>query len=350
MTTRIPRIPGIDFDAVGTQFGYLGVEYSNNEYDAAVIPSPIAVISGSPGPTVLLTAGTHGDEYEGQLLLHELIRDLSADDVTGRLIVLPALNLLAVRESSRVSTADGANLNRALPGDPVGTPTQQIASILSGELIPMADFLLDIHSGGSTSEYLPSAFVYAGPTPERWAQKAAAVEALGLPDAIVVKPMLKPGSLSGAGDLAGIPTISTELGGGGTVSVPALTRARAGLRRLLRHWGVLRSAEPHGESGGPERIRWLGLGPGSEIVSSMAGLFEPCVVLGQAVQAGDVVAKVWSIEELDRPARVFVAAVTGTVAVVRRPTKVDVGTALVSIAVDHVPVASPSSVSEKHPF
>ena len=166
------RIRGIDFAATGKQLGHLVIEHSNNEYDGAIIPVPIAVFAGTKGPTVLLTAGTHGDEYEGQLLLHELVRELDAERVQGRIIVLPSLNVLAVREGTRVSKVDGANLNRALPGSAAGGLTAQIARIVDTALLPLADFAFDIHSGGAVNEYVPSAFVYAGPNQDAWSAKS----------------------------------------------------------------------------------------------------------------------------------------------------------------------------------
>ncbi|WP_345448394.1 succinylglutamate desuccinylase/aspartoacylase domain-containing protein [Arthrobacter gyeryongensis] len=332
MSLYIPRIPGIDFAAVGKQLGYLEIEHSDNENDAAVIPSPIAVLSGGDGPTVLLIAGTHGDEYEGQILLQELIRTLNPAEVTGRLIILPALNIAAVREGKRVSSVDRVNLNRALPGRADGGPALQIASIVAGELIPMADFVMDIHSGGIASEYVPSAFVYQGPTPELWAAKVAAVTAFNAPYSVVVKPMLKAGSISGAADRAGVPMISTELGGRGTVSLPILTRARTGLRSLLGHWGVLKDA---GLSEARIPIQWVELTAQSAVHSTMAGILEPVVELGQKVTAGDLVARVHSVEELERPPKDFFAPMDGVVAIVRHPALVNVGTTVVNIAVDH---------------
>lgn len=347
MTLCIPRIPGIDFLAAGKQLGYLEIEHSDNAHDAAVIPSPIAVLNGRPGPTVLLIAGTHGDEYEGQILLQELIRSTDPEEVAGRLIILPALNISAVREGRRVASVDGVNLNRALPGDAGGGPAQQIASIVAEDLLPLADFVMDIHSGGIASEYVPSAFVYRGPTPDLWAQKTAAVAAFNAPYSVVVQPMLKSGSISGAADRAGVPMISTELGGGGTVSLQILQRARTGLRALLGHWGLLANGQ-HPEQG-PEQgpagrtpqappqapVRWVELTPQSPVNSTLAGLFEPTVELGQSVAAGDVVARVHSVEELDRPAKDFFAPIDGVVAIVRHPAPVSVGTTLVNIAVDH---------------
>lgn len=343
MTLCIPRIPGIDFLAAGKHLGYLEIEHSDNAHDAAVIPSPIAVLNGSPGPTVLLIAGTHGDEYEGQILLQELIRSTDPADVTGRLIVLPALNIAAVREGRRVASVDGVNLNRALPGDAGGGPAQQIASIVAEDLLPLADFVMDIHSGGIASEYVPSAFIYHGPTQELWAQKTAAVAAFNAPYSVVVQPMLKSGSISGAADLAGVPMISTELGGGGTVSLRILERARTGLRATLRHWGLLpgdpspkQAPDQATESSAAQpAVRWVELTAQSPVNSTMAGLFEPTVELGQAVAAGDVVARVHSVEELDRPAKDFFAPIDGVVAIVRHPAPVNVGTTMVNIAVDH---------------
>ncbi len=355
VTLCIPRIPGIDFLAAGKQFSYLEIEHSDNAHDAAVIPSPIAVLNGGPGPTVLLIAGTHGDEYEGQILLQEIIRSTNPEEVTGRLIILPALNIAAVREGRRVASVDGVNLNRALPGDAGGGPAQQIASIVAEDLLPLADFVIDIHSGGIASEYVPSAFVYHGPTPELWAQKTAAVAAFNAPYSVLVQPMLKSGSISGAADRAGVPMISTELGGGGTVSLRILERARTGLRALLDHWGLLANGQPPEqarekateqtrEQGAVEHavqrtaqspVRWVELTPLSPVNSTMAGLFEPTVELGQSVAAGDLVARVHSVEELDRPSKEFFAPIDGVVAIVRHPAPVNVGTTMVNIAVDH---------------
>ena len=210
---------------------------------------------------------------------------------------------------------------------------------MAEDLIPLADFVMDIHSGGIASEYVPSAFVYHGPTPELWAQKTAAVAAFNVPYSVVVQPMLKSGSISGAADRAGVPMISTELGGRGTVSLQILERARKGLRALLGHWGLLPGDESAArsavESAVQPGVQWVELTPQSPVNSTMAGLFEPTVELGQRVAAGDLVARVHSVEELDRPSKEFFAPIDGMVAIVRHPAPVNVGTTLVNIAVDH---------------
>ena len=70
--TRV--IADIDYDKAGKQFGYLRVPNSNNDSAWGAIAIPIIVIKNGKGPTLLLTAGTHGDEYEGQIVLHDLAR------------------------------------------------------------------------------------------------------------------------------------------------------------------------------------------------------------------------------------------------------------------------------------
>jgi len=66
----------VDFDKVGKQTGFIQVPHSVHEDAWGVIPVPIAVISNGRGPTIILEGGNHGDEYEGPIVLGELIRTL----------------------------------------------------------------------------------------------------------------------------------------------------------------------------------------------------------------------------------------------------------------------------------
>jgi predicted deacylase len=331
------QLAGVDFSRAGVQVGYGRVRHSDNVYDGSVIPVPIAVISSGAGPTVLLVAGTHGDEYEGQILLHELARTLAPDRVRGTLILVPSANHAAVTAGTRVSPIDNGNLNRSYPGESGGTPTGQVAHLIGRGLLPRADVVIDLHSGGSNSTYVPCMFLYRGPTPELWARKVAAARNMALPYTMVVSPRLEPGSLSTAGDDAGILTLSTELGGGGTVDRSVLSRARTGLAALLSGTGVL----PSGPAGAwPEQehdaIRpptvWIELVDDSAVTTTVGGLFEPLVDLGQFVRAGDPVARVHFLDELDRQPREFPAAIDGIAAIIRRPTLVRPGCHLVHVA------------------
>ena len=74
---------------------------------------PITVIKNGDGPTALLVGGNHGGEYEGPVALLKLTQELRADDIQGRVIILPALNLPAVLAGQRVSPVDGLDMNRS---------------------------------------------------------------------------------------------------------------------------------------------------------------------------------------------------------------------------------------------
>ena len=126
----------IDYDKAGRQVGYLYLPQSPHSDAWGAIPIPIAVLNGGPGPTVLLTGGNHGDEYEGPITLGRLIRELDPAALQGRLIILPALNTPAVLAGQRLSPIDGKNFNRAFPGNPEGSATEQIAYYVDARAVP----------------------------------------------------------------------------------------------------------------------------------------------------------------------------------------------------------------------
>ncbi len=146
----------IDLVAPGKRLGRLELVWSDNIHAYGVIPVPIGVIAGGPGPTALVTAGVHGDEYEGLVIARRLLRDLDPEQVKGRIIVMPAVNLPAVRAAARVSPIDGGNMNRAFPGG-TGGPTALIADFIERRLLPEVDVAVDLHSGGTQSIYSPCA-------------------------------------------------------------------------------------------------------------------------------------------------------------------------------------------------
>ena len=97
-------------------------------------------------------AGNHGDEYEGQIIVSQLMREIGLEMVSGQLILLPMANFPAADAGLRVSPLDEGNLNRSF-GDPTGTPTQMIAHYIEHALLSRAEYLVDLHSGGSSLLY-----------------------------------------------------------------------------------------------------------------------------------------------------------------------------------------------------
>ncbi|TIX41699.1 MAG: N-alpha-acetyl diaminobutyric acid deacetylase DoeB, partial [Mesorhizobium sp.] len=87
-----PITPTVDFDKDGVQHGFLRLPYSRDDSAWGSVMIPVCVIRNGNGPTALLTGGNHGDEYEGPLALYDLARTLDPREVTGTVIIVPAMN------------------------------------------------------------------------------------------------------------------------------------------------------------------------------------------------------------------------------------------------------------------
>ena len=286
-TKRSRIIAQVDFEKDGVQHGFLRLFHSTHASAYGFIPIPIVVIRNGSGPTALLVSGNHGDEYEGQVALCNLTKSLKPERITGRVIALPAANFPAAMAGRRVSPIDDVNLNRAFPGNPDGTVTQQIAYYIEHELIPRADLVCDLHSGGSSLIYVPSALIEQVENASRFARQRAALEAFGAPHAFIAVSAPGQGSnqtLGSGAERNGIPAIGTELGGGGTVSSAAVSIGERGVTNLLVHMGIL----PPGDRitpPAPTRIFDVA-GPDYFVYAPEMGLFQPLVELGDTVRKG----------------------------------------------------------------
>ena len=85
----------IETQCSGRYFGTIWVPDARNDSADGRAATPIAILRNGVGPTVLLMAGVHGDEYAGQLALTRLLHEIDIHSINGRLIVLPAANIYA---------------------------------------------------------------------------------------------------------------------------------------------------------------------------------------------------------------------------------------------------------------
>jgi predicted deacylase len=320
----------LDLDAriPGRRTGWLRIPHSRHESGYGIVPVPIAVLEGAPGPTVLLTAGNHGDEYEGQVVLRDLVRDLDPARLTGRLIVLPALNLPAVLAGRRDSPLDGGNLNRLFPGDPEGGPTGMLAHFVTTELLPRATWALDFHSGGSSMEYLSCAMARATDDAALAARLEAAMLAMRLPLALVVQATQDARTLPAAGLARGVIHLACEIGGGGTLTPASVAAAEAALRGLLGHAGVLAPDLPPAP---PPRLMRVA-GSDHFLFATARGLFVPEVALGATVAAGQRAGRILSLDEPDRPPIALQFGRAGLVVCRRVPAQVVPGDCVAHLA------------------
>ena len=277
----------VDFDADGVQHGFLKLPHSHDASAWGSLMIPVTVAKNGSGPTVLLTGGNHGDEYEGPVALFDLAATIKAEDLSGRVIIVPAMNLPAFQAGKRTSPIDGGNMNRVFPGSPVGTVTEKIADYFQRTLLPLADYVVDIHSGGKTLDFVPFCAAHVLEDKAQQQRCVDAMAAFNAPYSIMLLEVDATGMYDTAAEEMGKIFISTELGGGGTARASTVAVAKRGIRNLLKHAGLVAGAPEIGETVD------LDMPDGRCFISSEhAGLLEPCVDLGADISAGDLVCRI----------------------------------------------------------
>lgn len=323
----------LDFNAEGKQQGCLRLPHSTDLSAYGAIPIPVIVIKNGQGPTALLVAGNHGDEYEGQLALWTLARQLMPEEICGRIIILPALNYPAVRAGSRLSPLDGGNLNRLFPGDPHGEPSAMIAHYVSDVLLEMADLVLDLHSGGRSLDYYPTALFRSGGSAADHEKLIQLTRAFGAPVSCFSNGSGGGGAttLAAAAQTRGIAAITAELGGGASLSRTGLELASQGTLRVLHHLGSLKGAAPAPPP--PTRLMTV---PGRHafLYANAHALFEPAAEPGEDVSAGQLAGLLHSLDWPGREPERIIFTMAGLVACRRALCITAPGDCLFKLAVD----------------
>ncbi len=292
-TSRV--LPTVDFDRPGRQVGELLIRWSDNRRPLGAYGVPLVCLANGDGPTVLLTGGVHGDEFEGPAALMRLAQRLVPADLGGRLLVVPALNPQALAASSRVSPLDGLNLNRAFPGDPDGSPTQMVAHYVETVLLPQCDAVIDLHSGGCAARFAACVLADIRPGSPQARANLELATAFGAPWVWVSNAHNDDRSLNAAASRRGVTMIAAELGGGGGCD-PAMTGfAEAALGRCLQRLGLL--ATPIESAPAAPRF----VQTERAYLAPAAGLFDRGFALGDAVASGQRAGDLHFVDEPARP-------------------------------------------------
>ncbi|MEZ5667640.1 MAG: succinylglutamate desuccinylase/aspartoacylase family protein [Alphaproteobacteria bacterium] len=319
----------LDFDRNGRQVGVLRLPHSPHHDAWGSVAIPAAVIKNGSGPTLLLTGGNHGDEYEGPVVLGELIRDLDPAAIQGRLIILPAMNTPAVKAGRRTSPVDGLNINRTFPGDPSGSTTRQISHYVANVLMPMADVFIDLHSGGSSLDFIPSAFLERSPDPELRRRGEAAVRAYGAPLAVVADTLGEARTSTATAAARGMIALGSEMGGGGVVDPEALAICRRAVRNLLVHFAVADGPAASPAYDGP---LYEISGHASHVYAADDGVFVPADRLGTSVSAGQPAGAVHFLTDPGRAPEPLVYGQSGLLICHRAIGRVEAGNCVAVVA------------------
>ena len=244
---------------------------------------PLLYVTGAAsGPTLVVTAAVHGDEYEGVEAIPRVFQQVEPKALRGTLVLVPVCNVPAYEAATRSSPIDGLNLARVFPGDAKGSITRRIAYWMTHKLIKPADFYIDLHSGGVAAA-IPTLIGYRHSNDELGRASRAGAEAFGAPVLWGHPPAPAPGrTLSAATDF-GVPSLYTEAPGGGFAHPDDVDCFSQGVINVMRHLTMLTG----GPQPRPTTHHLVGHGDMDTVISApMAGFFRPQVELLADVAAG----------------------------------------------------------------
>ena len=176
---------------------------------------PIHIFNGAhEGPTLLVSGAVHGTEIIGSMGLHKVMKELDLQTLRGTLISVPIINTSGLEEGTRTTGWDGENMDRTLASaSPDGSPSAQLAHIYLTEILPHADAVINMHSGGTDSFVWYTIYPGEYGDPEVIEKSRQMAIAFGLRQVFRSTPKSWEGFHTVAKD-QGKPAIMPEIGGG----------------------------------------------------------------------------------------------------------------------------------------
>lgn len=179
-----------------------------------------------PGPTLLLVGGVHGDEVNGiEIVKRAEKMNLSSSITCGTVISVPLLNVYGFINYDR-GFPDGKDVNRSFPGKQKGSLASRVAYNFTKNILPLADYVLDFHTGGASVYNYPQSRAYMHD--EKSMQLA---EEFGMP--ILIKSGLINNSLRKAAHNMNIPIVVFEGGESLRMDEFSISEGLKGIERVL---------------------------------------------------------------------------------------------------------------------
>ncbi|NND62000.1 MAG: succinylglutamate desuccinylase/aspartoacylase family protein [Flavobacteriaceae bacterium] len=228
------------------------------------------------GPTVLLTAGIHGDEVNGVEIVRQIVSKGINKPKIGTVICIPIVNIFGFLHKVR-EFPDGRDLNRSFPGSKKGSLAAQVAYKLMNEIMPHVDYCMDFHTGGSSRFNAPHIRIEDG---DKQLKKLA--NTFNAPFILYSKNLKK--SFRNACRKKNIPMLLYEGGKSNSIDTVVSNTGVNGSKRVLHHLGMLRSkfkvSSPSKTSVSIMNSKW--------IRAQASGMFKPAVKVGSLVDHGEV--------------------------------------------------------------
>lgn len=236
--------------------------------------------SKKPGPTVLITAGIHGDEVNGVEIVRQIISKGINKPKKGTIICIPVINVFGFIHMDR-EFPDGRDLNRVFPGIKGGSLASRVAFKLVTEILPHADLVLDFHTGGADRFNAAQIRIIKG---EKTLDELAKI--FGAPFVYYSKNLNK--SFRNTCHKLGIPILLFEGGKSFHIDNTVTNTAVNGTKRVLHHLGMLnrnfKVSQPKKPCVNIVGSKW--------IRAKYSGMFKATVVINSEVKKGDVIGNI----------------------------------------------------------
>jgi len=290
----------------------------DRSFEASYLNMPVFVARGrTPGPTLCLTAGVHGDELNGVEVARRVFAQTEPQELRGTLIALPAINAEGVRTGSRY-LSDRRDLNRAFPGSMGGSVAGLIAHEIFTKVLSHCNALLDLHTASNQRANLPQ---IRADLSDPAIRELAIHFGLG----IVVGGSGPDGSLRREAAKTGIPAIIYEAGEPSRFQEDEIERGVQGVENVMAYLDMIDySAHKIPDAHIYERSQWIRTTLGA------GGFFFPIAGLGDIVQAGDSLGRI--VDPLTDASYEVISPITGEIIGMAVPQPVLSGYALFHLA------------------
>lgn len=262
------------------QFFFQGVQMGTGQYWYL----PVIVAKGAqPGKRIVLTSGVHGDELSPVDAVQRVMSQLDPASMSGTVLAVYDISRPAM-ESTQRSWPTGnmlIDLNREWPGNEEGNRiTVRHAGLVFNRLIaPNADYVIDNHTAGTGGDF--TAFIFA---------KMSEPEIRAMAELFPIEQIKNDpgyqGTLETALVEAGIPALTTELGGPRSFDRRIIPMFVEGMLNVLKHHGVIEG--PMGRTA-TDTGTFIG-NAFSSLRATHGGFIELLVELGEQVAPEQIVA------------------------------------------------------------
>ena len=229
------------------------------------------------GPTVLFTAGIHGDEVNGIEIVRQLVSKGINKPKIGTIICIPIINVFGFLQKLR-EFPDGRDLNRSFPGSKKGSLAAQVAYQLMNDIIPHVDYCFDFHTGGSSRFNAPHVRIEKGDV-----KLTKLAETFNAPFILHSKNLKK--SFRNSCQKKGVPLLLFEGGKSNSIDTVVSNTGVNGSKRVLAHLGMLRSQF---KVSSPKRTSVI-ISHSKWIRANASGMFKSAVKVGSLVGQGEVI-------------------------------------------------------------